>query len=116
MKSLQLFNMGVDSSCSILVLPTLRIGFRYICIWNLSYLAWDLPLKMAAIIQICMIAAFTMKMKSGIFAHPFDIGLLFDIHNLCRFFPEKATTLATDILNELVQVSSVFRLTYLNNS
>lgn len=86
----------------------------YICIWNLSYLAWDLPLKMAAIIQICMIAAFTMK--SGIFAHPFDIGLLFDIHILCRFFPEKATTLATDILNELVQVSSVFRLTYLNNS
>lgn len=71
MKSLQLFIMGVDSSCSILVLPTLRFGFRYICIWNLSYLAWDLPLKMAAIIQICMIAAFTMK--SGIFAHPFDI-------------------------------------------
>lgn len=64
---------------------------------------------MAAIIQICMIAAFTMK--SPIFAHPFDIGLLFDMHNLCRFFPEKATTLATGILDELVQVSSVVSCT-----
>lgn len=42
--------------------------------------------------------------------HPFDVGLRFDLHNSCRFFPEKATTIATDILNELLEVSSIIVL------
>ena len=40
----------------------------------------------------------------------------YDIAIICRFFPEKATTLAVDILNELVEVNFTVVLYFVGQS